>query len=135
MALISARNVARSFGQHDIFDGVTVGIAHGARIALVGPNGSGKTTLLRILARDDQPTEGTVTHARGLKIGFLPQEANLMLSGDNPLWEEMLTAYTDLLAQEQKLEELADQLAVEPDNEELLATYGEAQHRFEAADG
>lgn len=135
MALISASNVARAFGPNDIFDGITVGIPHGARVALVGPNGSGKTTLLKILAKDDQPTEGAVTHARGLKIGFLPQEATLLLGGDRPLWEEMLTAFADLLAQEKRLEELADQLALEPNNEELLTTYGEAQHRFEAADG
>lgn len=46
MAVLSANNVAKSFGANDIFSGVTVEIPHGAKIALVGPNGAGKTTLL-----------------------------------------------------------------------------------------
>src|SRR5690606_11339888 len=72
MALVTAQNLARSFGAEDIFSGVSVSIPHRARIALVGPNGSGKTTLLRLLAKHDEPTEGTVMHAGGLEIGFLP---------------------------------------------------------------
>src|SRR5437667_5830170 len=112
MALVTATNVARSFGQHDIFDSISVSIPNNARIALVGPNGAGKTTLLNILAKRDQPTEGMVTHSKGLRIGYLPQEATLELSGDNAaLWDEMLLAFRDLLAQEKKLAEMADSLA------------------------
>ena len=72
MALVTAHELAKSFGADDIFEGISVGVPHGARIALVGPNGSGKTTLLNLLAKADTPTGGTVTHARGLTIGFLP---------------------------------------------------------------
>jgi ATP-binding cassette, subfamily F, member 3 len=136
MALVTATNVARSFGQHDIFDGVSISIPHSARIALVGPNGAGKTTLLNILARRDDPTEGIVTHSKGLQVGFLPQEASLELSDEHAtLWEEMLLAFRSLLAQEKKLGEMADALAHSPDDEALLAAYGDAQHRFEADGG
>jgi ATP-binding cassette subfamily F protein 3 len=135
MALVNGQNLARSFGAEDIFSDVTVSIPHGARIALVGPNGSGKTTLLRLLARQDTPTQGMVTHARNLRIGFLPQQADIVLSGSGTLWEAMLEAIADLLAQEARLEELADRLAEHPDDEALLTTYGEAQHRFEEAGG
>lgn len=134
MALVTATNVARSFGQHDIFDGISVSIPQGSRIALVGPNGAGKTTLLKMLAKRDQPSYGIVTHSKGLRIGFLPQEATLELSGENlSLWDEMLLAYKDLIAQEQKLTEMAD--ALTRGGESALAAYGEAQHRFEAAGG
>jgi zinc transport system ATP-binding protein len=47
---------------------------------MVGPNGVGKTTLLRILAGLEEPSAGEVQRARGLKIGYLPQEAALETS-------------------------------------------------------
>ncbi len=135
MAIVNGHNLARSFGANDIFEGVTVSVPHGARIALVGPNGAGKTTLLRLLARLDAPDEGTVAHARGLRIGFLPQEAELVLMGEHSVWEEMLTTFSALLAQESRLNEMAEALEGAPDDEELLAAYGEAQTRFEDAGG
>jgi len=135
MALVTAQNLARSFGAEDIFSGVSVSIPHRARIALVGPNGSGKTTLLRLLAKQDEPTEGTVMHAGGLEIGFLPQQVTMALSGDRTLWDEMLTAFADLLAQEARLRELADQLAENPTSEALIEKYGVAQQRFELDGG
>ncbi len=135
MALITGHNLAKSYGADDIFTGVTVSIPHGARIALVGPNGSGKTTLLRLLAKLDEPSEGAVSHSRGLHIGFLPQEAELALSSRRSLWEEMLVAFADLLAQEARLNDLAENLARDSNNTDLLTIYGEAQQRFEQAGG
>jgi ATP-binding cassette subfamily F protein 3 len=132
MPLISGHSLAKSFGDNDVFENVTVSIPHGARIALVGPNGSGKTTLLRILAKLEPPSTGTVTHARGLRFGFLPQEAEMTLEGDQSLWDEMLSAFSDLLAQEEHLLHLAESLDRDPAR---LAEYGEAQARFEQAGG
>lgn len=135
MALINGTNLARSYGSDDIFDSVSVSIPHGARIALVGPNGSGKTSLLRILAKLDEPSAGSVTHAKGLRIGFLPQEAQLLLSGERHLWDEMLSAFEAAIVQEERLALLADALAVQPDDPALLTQYGEEQIRFEALGG
>jgi len=135
MALVTAHDLARSFGADDIFEGISVSIPHSARIALVGPNGSGKTTLLNLLAKSDTPTEGTVTHARGLTIGFLPQESSFSIAGTYTLFEEMLTVFDDLLEQEARLNRLADQLAQLPDDETLLEAYGKAQESFELNGG
>jgi ATP-binding cassette subfamily F protein 3 len=135
MALVSGYNLGKSFGAEDIFDGITVSIPYDARIALVGPNGSGKTTLLRLLAMLDTPTEGTVAHSRNLRIGFLPQEADLALYGEGTLWDEMLAVFSHLLAQEARLHEMAEQMASRPDDTTLLETYGVAQQRFEQAGG
>ena len=135
MAIVNGQNLARSFGAVDIFDGVTVSIPHGARIALVGPNGSGKTTLLNLLSKQDAPTSGTVTHSKGLQVGFLPQEATHSLCADCTLWEEMLGAFEDLLILEARLNQMADELAEYPEDEELLEAYGAAQLRFDLAGG
>jgi ATP-binding cassette subfamily F protein 3 len=135
MALVSAHNLAKSFGAVDIFDNVTVSIPHGARIALVGPNGAGKTTLLRLLAKVDKPSDGTVSHLRDLRIGFLQQEADLALSGGTTLWYEMLLVFAGVIEEEARLAALAEELERYPEDAALLEAYGEAQQRFETGGG
>ncbi len=133
MSLISATNLAKEFGPDEIFGGVSVEIPHGARIALVGPNGAGKTTLLRILIGLDLSSDGTVSRSRGLRIGFLPQRPELL--GEHTLWAELMTAFTDLRAQEAELTRLENDLADPDKHEAAIAVYGELQEKFELAGG
>jgi ATP-binding cassette subfamily F protein 3 len=133
MSLLSASNLAKSFGPTDIFSGISVEIPYGARIAIVGPNGIGKTTLLRILVGLDEPSAGRVARARNLKLGYLPQEASL--SGSHTLWDECLRALGDLLEQEAELVRL-EQAMSDPDQvDEILERYGRLQQAFDLAGG
>lgn len=133
MSLLTATNLAKSFGPEDIFDGISVEIPHKARIALVGPNGAGKTTLLNLLIGLDTPDEGTVSRAKGLRIGFLPQRPEL--AGDHSLWEEMLRAFAELRQMESKLAALESAMSDPARHDEVMAQYGALQHRFEEAGG
>jgi len=133
MSLLTATNLAKSFGADDIFEGISVEIPHKARIALVGPNGAGKTTLLNILSGLDTADEGTVARAKGLRIGFLPQRPEL--AGNHTIWEEMLKAFTDVRRMESKLAQLEHDLADPAKHDTVLAQYGDLQHRFEEAGG
>ena len=132
MPVLSAHNLAKSYGALDVFAGVSVEIPHGAKIALVGPNGVGKTTLLRVLIGLEEPSAGAVSRMRGLSTGYLPQEADIQ--GDRTLWDEMLTAFPALRAQEAELQALEAQMADNADAG-LMARYGEMQTRFELAGG
>ena len=58
MAVLSVNNLAKSFGADDIFEGVSVEIPHGAKIALVGSNGIGKTTLLEVMIKLEPASDG-----------------------------------------------------------------------------
>ncbi len=133
MSLLTASNLAKSFGPDDIFEGISLDIPQKSRIALVGPNGAGKTTLLNILVGLDIPSEGTVSRAKGLRIGFLPQRPELV-SGHS-LWDELLTAFADLRRQETQLKQMEEQLADPNLHDSVLERYGELQHRFDAAGG
>ncbi len=133
MSLLTATNLAKSYGPDDIFDGISVEIPHRSRIALVGPNGAGKTSLLNLLVGTDKPNEGTISIAKGTRIGFLPQRPEL--AGDHTIWEEMLNAFTDLRRMESKLRDLEAKLSDPDGHESVLEQYGELQHRFELMDG
>ena len=133
MSLVSGTQLAKSYGPNDIFAGVNVAIPHGARMALVGPNGAGKTTLLRILAGLEEPSQGTVHRAKGVRIGYLPQEAALYSEGT--LWEEMLTAFADLRAREAELARLKAAMADPAQREAVMEKYGALQHQFELDGG
>ncbi len=136
MAIVTASKIARSFGALDIFWEVSVSIPHGAKIALVGPNGGGKTTLIRILIGLDTPSAGQVHRARGLDIGYLPQEAEYAFGdGDRTVWEEMLTVFDDLRTQEQVLRAMEKQMESPNTPADLIKRYGAALERFEHAGG
>jgi ATP-binding cassette, subfamily F, member 3 len=95
MSLITVSPLSKSFGAEDLFTNVSFSVAKGARLALVGPNGIGKTTLLRILIGQEEPSSGTVTRARNLRIGYLPQEADFQLEGT--LWRACLEPFAELI--------------------------------------
>jgi ATP-binding cassette subfamily F protein 3 len=133
MSIIVAERIAKSFDPDDIFWEVSCTVARGDRIALVGRNGTGKTTLLRILAGFEPPTEGRVYRAKGLRFGYLPQEATL--EGERTLWQEMMTAFESLQAMEDRLYQLELEMANPTRAEAALETYAPLREQFESLGG
>jgi ATP-binding cassette subfamily F protein 3 len=133
MSLITAKNLAKSFGANDIFSGISLSIPHHARIAIVGPNGIGKTTLLRILAKEEEPSAGTVNQAKNLSIGHLSQEAGL--ESPHTLWEECLLPFEQLREKEAELQRLEQELSTLKHTEQVLDKYGRLQAEFDLQGG
>ena len=133
MSLIIARNLSKSFGAEDIFEGISLSIPRGARVALVGANGVGKTTLLRILMELDFPNSGSVQHAKDLTIGYLPQEATLVTRGT--LWETCLDVFSDLLEMESALQECMQSMSDPELSEGAVSRYGTLEQAFERQGG
>lgn len=133
MPLLTATNISKSYGALDIFPELSFSIPHKARIGLVGPNGVGKTTLLRILIGEEEPSSGTIQRARGLQIGYLPQEAQL--NSDRTVWAECLTVFDSLVQRQHELHALEESLSSNPDSTALIEQYGQLQARFEREGG
>jgi ATP-binding cassette subfamily F protein 3 len=135
MAILTVNHVGQSFGEVDLFSGVSGSIPREGKVGLVGPNGVGKTTLLLILAGLSQPSAGSIHIARGTRLGYLPQEASQAFAGhDNTVFEEMLTVFAALRADEERLRQM-EQAMADDHSAELFAEYSELQHRFETAGG
>ncbi|HLH57407.1 MAG TPA: ABC-F family ATP-binding cassette domain-containing protein [Verrucomicrobiae bacterium] len=75
--ILTANDLALSYGYQRLLESVTLSVAPGEKVGLVGRNGSGKTSLLRILAGHQQADAGDIARRRGLRIGYLPQEFEL----------------------------------------------------------
>jgi ATPase subunit of ABC transporter with duplicated ATPase domains len=75
--LIGGEGLQLSFPTKDVLDDVTLGLAEGQRVGVVGRNGDGKSTLMRVLARRLEPDEGRVTWRRDLRVGYVDQSDTL----------------------------------------------------------
>ncbi len=135
MSLVSATNLAKSYGAQDVFADVSFTIPHQARIALVGPNGSGKTTLLRLIGGQEHPTAGAVHRAQKISIGYLPQQAEQSLDHGSSLWDAMLDVFADLLGHSAELERLEAAMAHATVGDQVLERYGQALEAFERGGG
>ncbi len=70
--LLTTQSISKAYGR-ELFSGVSISLADGERVGMIGPNGSGKTTLLKILAGMEHPDDGEVNTRRNARIVYLPQ--------------------------------------------------------------
>ncbi len=77
MPVLSARGLSKSRGAHTLFEGVSLTIARGERVGLLGINGAGKSTLLRILAGLETADTGVIDRRRDASFEYLAQEPEL----------------------------------------------------------
>jgi ATPase subunit of ABC transporter with duplicated ATPase domains len=104
---ITAAAVSHSFGDRQIFENIDLAVHEGDRIAVVGPNGSGKSTLLRLLAGTENPTIGTVKHAPGVRVAYLPQ----VTGGGHGTVRDELAELIGVGPAEREMDRLTEQLA------------------------
>jgi ATP-binding cassette subfamily F protein uup len=71
--LINVEGLGKAYGPVPLLEGVSLGVAAGDRVGIVGRNGGGKSTLMSLLAGRTEPDDGRVTRARDARIGYLAQ--------------------------------------------------------------
>lgn len=81
MTLISIEHLTHTYTGRLLFDDASFFLNENEKAGIIGINGTGKSTLLKIIAGIEEPDQGTVTTAKNLRTGYLPQ---------TPLFDERL---------------------------------------------
>ncbi len=132
MSIITLSNITKRYDPDMILDDISIAIAPGDRIGLIGRNGCGKTTLLKIMCGILTDFKGDVVLAKGRRIGYLSQEPEL--ARDCTLRQEMLKVFEKQLALEDKMLMLVEEMDTK-DNPQLMQEYACIQEMHERLGG
>ncbi|NVB39867.1 ABC-F family ATP-binding cassette domain-containing protein [Pseudenhygromyxa sp. WMMC2535] len=134
--MIKLENISKRHSAQILFLDASMQVFKGEKIGLVGPNGAGKSTIFRLIMRQEQPDEGTITIDRGVSVGYFDQDVGEM-AGRSVLAETIAGAgeVSALAAELAELEQAMADPARGDELEQLLARYGEVQPRFDTLGG
>jgi ATP-binding cassette subfamily F protein 3 len=135
--MIQLSSAGKRYGNKLLFEGVDWLITPKDRVGLVGANGTGKSTLLKILGRLETVDYGTISIAKGISAGYLPQDG-LTLSG-RTVFAECMSVFAKLRAMEEELEQLTASMSeldhASPEYAQVADRYQRVEHEFRARDG
>jgi len=122
--MITLTNVSKNFDERMLMDNVSLSIFPNERIGLTGPNGAGKTTLFHLILGDMESTDGSISIQKGIKIGYLPQEAH---------FDSTRTVMEEVTSGDAEIQRLVDEKH-KMENDGLCAEtrYGDVMERLEA---
>ena len=134
--MLFASDISKSYSDRTLFSGLSLSLAAGDRVALIGLNGSGKTTLMDILAGETSPETGSISRRRNVTVGYLKQEPASF--ADRPLLEEVLDAGSEVNALADEMSATQEALSSETDparQGDLLERLSQLDMALEAAGG
>ncbi len=102
--ILSVNNLSKSYDGNDILKGVSFHIEANDKLGVTGINGAGKTTLIRQVIGEESPDTGSVTLAKGARMGYLSQTA--LDNSDHTIYEEVLSVKQYLIDMEEELRDL-----------------------------
>jgi energy-dependent translational throttle protein EttA len=122
-------------GGKEVLSNIWLSFYPGAKIGVIGPNGAGKSTLLKIMAGVETEFEGEAWPAKGVSVGFLPQEPEL--DADSSARDNVLAGLGEVADLVPRYNALTAKLAEPLDDDEMQRVYdemGEVQDAIDAAD-
>ncbi|HSS96576.1 MAG TPA: ABC-F family ATP-binding cassette domain-containing protein [Terriglobales bacterium] len=127
--MIQLSGAGKRFGHKLLFEGADWLITSKDRVGLVGANGTGKSTLLKVLGSMETLDYGSISVAKGISSGYLPQDG-LTLEGKS-VFAECMAVFSELRAMEQEMEDLTRRMS-ELDTQS--AEYSQVADRFHRID-
>lgn len=74
MSLVDVNDLSVRYGAKTVLSHVSLSVARGEIVTIVGPNGSGKTSLLRAIIGAVKPSHGQVRLGDDVRVGYVPQK-------------------------------------------------------------
>ena len=135
--MIQLSSAGKRYGHKLLFEGVDWLITPKDRIGLVGANGTGKSTLLKTLGRIETVDYGSISLAKGISAGYLPQDG-LTLSG-RTVFAECMSVFSRLRAMEEEMEQLTASMSeldhASAEYAQVADRYQRVEHEFQARNG
>src|SRR3989475_3162644 len=135
--MIQLSSSGKRYGHKLLFEGVDWLITPKDRIGLVGANGRGKSTLLKVLGGLETLDYGSISIAKGISAGYLPQDG-LTLSG-RTVFAECMSVFSKLRAMEEEMEQLTASMSeldhASAEYAQVADRYQRVEHEFQARDG
>jgi len=135
--MIQLSSAGKRYGHKLLFEGADWLITNHDRVGLVGANGTGKSTLMKILAGSETLDYGSISTAKGISAGYLPQDG-LTLSG-RTVFEECMAVFSSLRALETEMEELTRRMSEidssSPEYAQVADRYHRIEHEFQTRNG
>ena len=88
MNIINVENITKSYTERKLFSKASFYVQEHEKVGIIGINGTGKSTLLKIIAKEEEPEEGSVIVANHVVINYLPQ--NPEFNPDKTIIESVL---------------------------------------------
>jgi ATP-binding cassette subfamily F protein 3 len=135
--MIQLSSAGKRFGHKLLFEGADWMITPRDRVGLVGANGTGKSTLMKVLSGMESLDYGTLSTAKGVSAGYLPQDG-LTLSG-RTVFAECMSVFRELQAMEKEMEDLTSRMSeidhASAEYSQIADRYHHIQHEFQTRDG
>jgi ATP-binding cassette subfamily F protein 3 len=135
--MIQLSGAGKRYGHKLLFEDADWLITPESRIGLVGANGTGKSTIMKILAGLESLDYGTLSRAKGISTGYLPQDG-LTMTG-RTIFAECMSVFDELHAMEKEMESLTRSMSeLDHQSQEysnVADRYQRLEHEFVARDG
>jgi energy-dependent translational throttle protein EttA len=132
--IFSIEALTRIYEQKEVLSNIWLSFFPGAKIGVIGDNGAGKSTLLRVMAGEDKDFMGTARPAKGIKIGYFPQEPRL------EKWETVDECIQDAVSESRAILDRYNEINLKfgedmspEEMEELLAEQARVQDKIDFA--
>jgi ATP-binding cassette subfamily F protein 3 len=135
--MIQFSAAGKRYGHKLLFEDADWLITPESRIGLVGANGTGKSTIMKILAGSETLDFGSISRAKGISAGYLPQDG-LSLTGRS-IFAECMSVFDELHAMEKEMESLTRSMSeldhASSEYANVADRYQKLEHEFRARDG
>jgi ATP-binding cassette, subfamily F, member 3 len=135
--MIQLTGAGKRFGPKILFENLNWLITPKERVGIVGANGTGKSTLLKALAGIEGLDYGTLSSAKGVRAGYLPQDG-ITLTG-RTVFAECLSVFDEIRALEAEQKSLEHSMGEldhdSPEYQQIADRYHHVQAEFTTRDG
>lgn len=117
MNILSAEGISKSYSEKILFNNISLGIAEGDKIGLIGINGTGKSTLLKVIAGLETTDTGRIIKGNIVRVGYLEQSPSF--DAGTTVLEQVFAGPTPIMQLLREYELVLRKSELNPDDNKL----------------